>query len=341
MVRLALLLLFAFKIIFAQSVGQFYVFDSPRLARSLALGNSYAGVAEGIETIHYNAAGLATLNEISFYYSNGEGWPIAQNLNPHNFGILIPLFGTKGSIAFSANTLGLDNPKFQYSMYQFHVGRSLNQNLALGSSFNIYRISMLDLHTGYAYDISISALYSLNSLISLNVVDDSKIGAQFQNVLGSEVKYSELNSEPIFQTIRGGLSFKVLPFGATSFGRYVNSILVASDIILEGARYNFEYWQINFGFELELLRHLYLRYGRESKYSSNSDYHTSLFPINRFGFGLVIPVNNLLGTQHNVNMKFDFGRSDWNINESEYVEILSQHNGIARNIYSFQIEYHK
>ena len=53
MLKLLFFFIFTIGFVFAQqSVGQFHNFNSPRLARSLALGNSYTGVAEGIETIH-------------------------------------------------------------------------------------------------------------------------------------------------------------------------------------------------------------------------------------------------------------------------------------------------
>lgn len=336
MLKLLFFFIFTIGFVFAQqSVGQFHNFNSPRLARSLALGNSYTGVAEGIETIHYNDAGLATSSEVSFYYSNGEGWPITKELNSHNFGVLVPFFGTQGAIAFSANTLGIDDPEFKYSIYQIHAGKGFGNNLAFGTSFNIYSISTSDIETSPAYDFSISALYFPNNLFGSKIVHNLRAGFQFQNVLGSHVKWSGYDSEPIFQTIRTGLSLR------SSLNQYISSILVASDVITEGSEYDFEYWQVNFGIELELLHYLYFRYGRESKYSGNSSGYTELFPINRFGVGVAIPVNKVLGTHYALNIKFDLGRSDWNINESEYDEEVSQYNGIRRNIYSFQIQYQK
>ncbi len=301
--------------------GQFGFLNSAHFARSIALGDAYTGVAEGIETTYFNSAGLGDIDELTASYSNGDGWATESAISASDIAFILPLQRTNGSLAFSYNKFKLNNLFFSQSLYRLHFGENVADGFSLGGSINYYRTNLMGEAEGNAYDLSLSALLKVGHTVFPALNDEFKTGIQFQNVLGSQVRYNNDHwSEPLFQAIRAGFCYKLTPIAKQIFHRDFLNILLAMDVAFEGARYNFAAWQPNFGIELGFVNSIYIRYGRESKF--NETYASPQFPANRFGLGVKLPVSDLLGFDRYFALLMDYSYSSWINSDNEYFKLI-------------------
>ena len=156
-------------------------------------------------------------------------------------------------------------------------------------------------------------LYELPELFKITDKDEFKIGFQIKNLLNSKINYNNhFENEHLFQNIRIGTSYNFKPDLDNVYGLEPLSLLLAFDAVIFGADYDFRRWQPNYGIELTIFELLEVSFGRESeKKIKEVDYQSPQHPVNRYGFGLNIPLDYLLELSYKVNLKIDYCISDW------------------------------
>ncbi len=138
--------------------------------------------------------------------------------------------------------------------------------------------------------------------------------------------------------LRGGLSYRIIPLTNKEKNRQIVSLLFAFEAVLLGADNSFNYWQPNYGIELTLLEYLQLRFGRESEFEIDPVYsYSPQFPVNRFGFGVRLPVSELLHFGRQLALQFDYNYSDWNQIDESGVRFLDGETGINRSAFSIKL----
>ena len=340
MKKIAILFLVIFSFLstsmLAQRGGALYTLGYPRFAKAIRLGNAYTGIAEGSEALFYNPAGIANQDYYSVIFSKDMGAALfIDDFGSMDYSVVAPLPKNYGSVGIMINTLWMKfgSDKNSETVYSIHYARKIKNNFFLGISGGLYSTKFENLQiyepdgtftiktiSASAFGLSLSALYSMPEKLKLMKNDDFKIGFQFKNIVSSKLKYEEFDQEDVlFQNVRAGVSYKLVPDLKKIYGFYPIKFLAAFDAVFKAADYNFETWQPNYGLEVTLLEILKLSFGRENEIKIEDVYSSSVqFPVNRFGFGLIIPVNKFLRLKPKLDIKFNYAISDWQkLNETE------------------------
>ena len=237
----------------AQISGAMNLFGYPRFAKAIRLGDVYTGIAEGTEALFYNPAGIAKQNYYSLSFSNGDGVAslIDDDVSLMDYALIVPLPKNYGTIGFSINTYIIDftSGEIIQSIYSIHYARQLSNNFAVGLSAGLYSEEMTNLTfyepDGYSetkdvsastIDINLSALYSMPDELKFLKNDNFNFGFQFKNLIGSKLKFkfNEINEEsPLFQNMRFGLSYNLIPNLKKKSGFYPAQFLFAFDAVLK------------------------------------------------------------------------------------------------------------
>jgi hypothetical protein len=324
------LVLFAFLLnvqsnnLFAQ---EFYeILGTSHYARTIRLGNAYTGVAEGTEAIYYNIAGLADLTGYSALYSNGHGFAFfIEDTRLNDYAIAFPLPNEIGSIGISLQTFTAPNlsSDFGLDLYSLGYARKIINNLSAGLTINYYHLSanstsasdpdMLNKITGSSFDINLGILYELPLQIKLTENDKFKIGLQLKNILNSQLQFNEdVEGNYLFQDLRIGLSYSYQPNFDKVYDLDPLKILFSFDAVFQGSKYDYTEWQPNYGIEATILEILQLSYGRENENQIKETYsYSPQHPVNRYGFGLNIPIDYLLNLNYKAILSINYSISDW------------------------------
>ncbi|MEN8192860.1 MAG: hypothetical protein ABFS12_08590 [Bacteroidota bacterium] len=307
--------------------GAFSEFNTSRYARVVALGNAFTGLADDIEAVYYNSAGLANLDYYSASYSNGHGYAfVFDDYTASNFALLLPTFNDIGKFALSATQLKFNlGDNFSQNLYRLHFARNILDNFSIGASINYYHISAdsyslifqpdgVDKEfSGNAFDISLSALYSLPIEFIPGILNETRFGLQMQNLFDTDVNYSnELDPNQKHQTLRIGASTSIIPKLPTVLKLNPIKFILVADAVYYGSEYDFNLWQPNFGLELKLFEIISLRYGRENENKIGDAYtSSSQHPVKRYGIGLSIPLHKFITDYDKLEISFDYSYSDW------------------------------
>ncbi|MFC2084154.1 hypothetical protein ACFLS9_03775 [Bacteroidota bacterium] len=325
MKKLFVVLLFLF---YSASICQnaFYELNTSRYARVVSLGNAFTGLADDIEAVYYNSAGLANLDYYSFTYSKGNGFAfVIEDYISDNFALLLPTFQKIGKFAFSVDRQKFDDIDMGYNLFRLHYARSILANFALGTSLNYYYFSASSYSTvsnpsgvyedlnGNAFDMSISALYNLLFDSLPMISNQTRFGVQLQNVFDTDLHYTnDLDSAPKHQSLRFGISTSITPKIKKIYNLTPFKIIGIFDAVFYGSRYKFDRWQPNFGIELVLFDIVSLRYGRENEEVITETYsYSPQHPVKRYGVGLSIPLDKFLSTYDRIELSVDYSYSDW------------------------------
>jgi hypothetical protein len=313
----------------ASAQGAMDLFNTSRFARPIRLGNAYAGVAEGPETIFYNAAGLADQTSYSFIFSKGQGFGFfIDDPSAFDYALVVPL-GSLGTAALNINSLSFNIPpsdKINHYIYGISFAKELLPGFSMGTTLNYYR-SVLNFvfysfelsqimnkeATGWAIDANVSALYRMPSQIKLSERDKFQVGVQVKNLLNSKFKYKDFPQEDLlFQNIRLGISYSYDPGFDYIYGLSPLKFMGAFDAVFMGQDYKYYEWQPNYGLELSLFEILQLSYGRENEIQIKESYsYSPQHPVNRYGFGLNIPFHKLFETSYEIKLAVNYSISDW------------------------------
>ena len=330
--------------------NQFYLFETSRFARVIGLGNAFTGLADDIESVYYNSAGLANLNYYAAIYSKGQGFAFTtDDYVADDFAIVLPVFKKLGIFALSLNRLSLSDFTYKQNIYQLHYARQLFENISVGASFNYYHIKLetgfiqrvRDEFSGNAFDMSLSALYVLPITSIPGIINETRFGLQMQNLFDSDVRYTgDRDPEPKHQILRVGLSTAVIPTIKKQFDLNPLKLIIVADAVFYGSSYKFEVLQPNFGLELALFEILKIRYGRENEIDINASYENSpQHPVKRYGVGLTLPLHKVISNLEMAEVSIDYSYSDWDkLDESKPIwPMFSPDDLLIRDSFSIKI----
>lgn len=313
-----ILLFFNFNNVFSQS-SDFQFHYTSRYARTIGMGDAFCGIADGIESVYYNPAGLTYLNNANLVFSNrdGNGW--FADITPYNFSFAMPIKKLNGTIAISTDIL---KSEIAYSnSYSIHFARTILNNFSMGLSLSYYKVFFEESkvviypeYNSYSIDIGLSALHLFPNIGLINKNDQFGIGIFLNNILNTKMNSNVTSDELKSQFFRTGISYKspieILPIPF--------SILITFDAYAWVKDYEILYWQPNYGFEFTFFKYIFLRYGHQNEIEVKDVYDVSpQFPVDRYGIGIFMPINEMLNLNNQISLGFDYSFSDWTkINES-------------------------
>jgi hypothetical protein len=325
--------LFCFSLtnIFAQSFYE--ILGTSHYTRAIRLGNSFAGVAEGTETIFYNVAGLANLGGYSALYSNGQGFAfIIDDARLNDFALAFQLPENIGTAALSLQSFTSPSLTDDFGMYLFSIStaRKLFNDFSAGITLNYYyetvrassaiNPSVDEKFTASTFDINLGLLYELPSEIKINEYDKLNIGFQIKNLLNNEIKFEDFNTgDNLFQEIRFGIGY-LFDFQLEKIGDFNPlTVQLSADAVFQGADYDFTEWQPNYGIEITAIEIIQLSFGRENENQIKKTYdYSPQHPVNRYGVGINIPVEKIIDLPYKCHLNFNYCISDWQkIDEDE------------------------
>jgi len=178
-------------------------------ARPVAMGSVYTGIADDVNAIYWNPAGLA---QISGKELTTQHIAWFQDINyeyigyAHNLGNL----GTAGIMVnylyiddLEKRTYDTDTPDGYFKASDLAVslagGRKLNEKLSLGANLKYIR-QQIDIEKAEGFAFDLGGLYNVN--------DKLKIGLAIQN-LGTEIKFVS-EGDPLPLNIKLGAGYKLL-----------------------------------------------------------------------------------------------------------------------------------
>jgi len=349
-------IIFSFTAICCGQQYEFGEFNTSRYARVIGLGNAFTGLADDIETVYYNSAGLATLDHYIASYSNGQGFTFVTNdATINDFAFVLPTFKEYGIFALSLDRLYYDDIDYSQNLYRLHFARPIFDNFYAGVSLNYYHsfygsytsvTSPDDIIeeeiTGNSIDLSLSVLYFMPIISFSDIKNEARIGIQMQNVFDTDIHYNKFDwSFAKGQTLRIGFSNSLTPGFETMFDLVPFKMIIVADAVFYGGEYKFNLWQPNYGLELALFEMIKLRYGRENEFEINNVYsYSPQYPVNRFGIGLVLPIWRLFDTQNKLQISFDYSYSDWDkIDESKSFSFINPKDLPIRDAFSLKVSF--
>jgi hypothetical protein len=198
-------------------------------ARPTGMGDAFTGVADDINAIYYNPAGLATLKGPELTGMHMEWF---QSIQYEYAGFAYPTqkYGTWGFAVtdlhtnnINARTDDTDAPTGQFSAiesaYYMSYANHVTDRLSLGANAKFIRQS-IDATNANAYAGDGGALYDTGW-------NGVRLGASVQNV-GTSVKFTN-ESDPLPFLVRAGAS---LPLRETNAPSYLRNLLLSSDVII-------------------------------------------------------------------------------------------------------------
>lgn len=339
------------------SLGQhaFGELNTSRYARAVSLGNAFTGLADGIETVYYNSAGIANLNFYALSYSNGNGFAFLTNdYIADDFAILIPKFSEIGKFALSVDRLSLNDNNFGYNLYRLHYARNIVDNLSVGASINFYYffadsyssvtnpIGIEEDFSGSSIDMSFSSLFILPNKKIYGSLSETRFGMQLQNLFSNNMSYSnDMDSDTKHQVIRLGISNSIIPIIKKIANLTPLKFIIAADAVFYGSEYMFNLFQPNYGIELTVFDILSLRYGRENENKIGDAYNYSpQHPVKRYGIGLTLPLHKIFKRPKLLEILFDYSYSNWDkIDETKPIYGFISKDILIRESFSLTINY--
>jgi len=254
-------------------------------ARSAGMGDAFVGVADDINCIYWNPAGLGTIGKTQFSATHTEWlaetryeWiGLAQSFTKWvTIGIDAALFYT-GQIprTIESNVGGYEEDGvFDYNNtnFRFAIGSGAYKRVRIGASFQVFQheVNYENIVKQQVSDKSARSTFA-NLGILYEPIENLKVGVSFQNI-GAEIKGlgERGRNENIPQIIRLGAAYTMivtqekLPIEQEDEQSSGNKLIIAVDMIKPSERRI----GINLGLEYSLQNGFVLRGG----YQSNTDF---------------------------------------------------------------------
>ena len=108
---------------------QFFEFNTARFSRIIGLGNAFTGLADDIESVYYNSAGIANLDYYAAIYSKGHGFAlIIDDYKADDLAIILPVLKKLGIFALSVHRFSMLDNTHSENIYRLHFARFLFTN---------------------------------------------------------------------------------------------------------------------------------------------------------------------------------------------------------------------
>lgn len=331
--------------------SNFTDYFNARFAKTTGFGNAYAGHAEGVESTFYNPAGLANLNfyELSFSLHDGYAW--FAKMDNNDFALAAPISGKIGTFAVSRNQISADHNNVNaYSrIYSLAYARKLTESISSALNLNYYHFYFRNSQPIFVdeeeetniklFDIGLSFLYRKKQINQTRWDDNFGFGLFFNNLIDSKHEYSTGFKEPKAQFFRAGVSYSFSPLSKNTIELEPINIVLTFDGSFLLKKYSFYLWQPNYGIQATFFEYLALRFGRQSEFEIKDYYgYSPQYPVNRFGFGLIIPISSLLRIERSIRFVFDYTYSDWNQIDESIGNSFLDLDRINRSSYSFKLK---
>jgi len=248
-------------------------------ARQLGMGEAFTAVADDVNTLAYNPAGLANLKDIEIGAMHLMG---LAGSSSEFVGVSLPL-GDMGKLGVSLTMLNggemeinttaddgsiLSNESKNAqtdTLITMGLGRDFGENLSVGATFKLISSKLVEEYTASSSAVDIGGLYRL----IYEDVTEFTVGGSLQNFrLGDKLKYqddstSDADADELPRIIRAGAMY------LKRFGGYYgdsNSFTVAADVLLPNdssimANAGFEYIMEAMGVKLAFRGGVKYNYG--------------------------------------------------------------------------------
>ncbi|HON55687.1 MAG TPA: hypothetical protein PLM75_03290 [bacterium] len=244
--------------------------------RAVGLGGAYTAIAEDIETIGYNPAGLAGIKQFNIFTSTKRLYSIddlKHNALAIGYGI-----NQNSAAALMYEDVGYSEHK--ESNYKLGYAQKINRFLTLGAALKLYKIEINNFGNDNTIGLDIGCIS--------RIYENLYFGAMAKNInnpqIGREIK-DRLN-----RAITAGLA-------------YSDNLLTIS---VDATKENDLTMQIRTGLELKLLRILALRYGY------NNDPKRNFYGIGinykQFDFGFAMFAHPQLEDTKQFSLNYKFGK---------------------------------
>ncbi len=176
-------------------------------AQSSGMGNASAALVSGVESFHWNIAGLGKVNGTELAFSR-SAWLVGTGININSFGFAQALSGGKGVIGMAISSFSLGQiPITTYDQPDGGIGT--------------YKPSISNINLGYAYNFGDKISAGINVKLASESTPDVHVGAlgidaglQYADLLTKKtVKYMSPEQNPAAargSDIRFGVSIKNL-----------------------------------------------------------------------------------------------------------------------------------
>jgi len=224
-----------FFIFFLININIFAYFeDLSAGARVPGMGNAYVAVADDINSIYYNPAGLSKIEKVKLMAGHSlllTGLSDNSNLGLTDMAFTIPIeggkWGTTGIMWHQFSLSSFYNERTIYFSYGYDFKKEENilKNLSAGASIKYLNHSFNpgpEANNAYnglnatndidpvltgrnsmsLFDIDIGAIYKLNNTYSL--------GLAIKNIMQSNAAFNTNDKDPLPLMIRAGISYKAL-----------------------------------------------------------------------------------------------------------------------------------
>lgn len=264
-------------------------------ARSLAMGDAFTAVAIGPETIYWNPAGLATMEnpEASAMYFKeiaDMGLTSIQYAQP------LAGFGTAGIAieSFSAGTMDINyldgsakSVKAQQDLIvNLAYGKAVAENFSAGINLKYLNSTLAEAESASSIAVDLGCLYKLPAANGL------AIGLNVQNI-GSGMKYIE-ETDPLPLTVRVGAAFQTA---------VQNNMLTISGDLNKSQELSTRF---NMGVEYLYNQVMALRAGYKFGYDIDSFTAGFGVKINRYSLDYAFAPKDDLGDNHRLSLGITF-----------------------------------
>jgi hypothetical protein len=265
-------------------------------ARAAAMGEAYSSAVNDAAAAYWNPAGLAMSNSPSIVFTHNS-WILDIN---HEFAA-VQLFQGKHNIAFSINTITVNDIELRETNSEQPDGYSTANNTSIGVSYA--RMLKKDFYLGiqlkYLYEryylVSAQGIALDIGAIKRDILPGTSWGFSLQNI-GTMSKLDR-QSTPLPVLIRTGVNY-ILPY----------TILDSNPSIAMEILYVFnDVFRISMGTELTLLSRLNLRLGYVTGSESYSFTGGIGIGFSKFNFSYAfVPFKYDLGQSHRISVLIYF-----------------------------------
>ena len=286
MVRKVFLLIFVFSIFYfsTSSLGYGAFEEKGAGARAMGMAGAFTGVADDVNAIYWNPAGLELVKEVEAMGVTTQLFGL-KDLRYYLFGGVVP---TKkaGTFGFSYSQFGCS--EYRESQTIFSCGQSLGSGIYFGLNVKIMslRIKEASVNSTYgrasAFGLDMGALADISSKFRLGIMAMNLNGPRLGNC-----------PENLAQTIKVGAFFQPLSGYISS----LDLLLPMSSIMVEP--------EIRAGFEATLSRNFVLRVGIENdpaRFTGGFGFRWNIFE-----FDYAFLSHPFLNNQHQFSLSFHLG----------------------------------
>jgi len=191
------------------SLGGTAILAQPVGARQIAMGEAFVAVADDLNTIYYNPAGLAKIqNEVSMTYLQGlvdtcyASLSFGRRIKPlTSLGLSLYLFqGGTFEVPQDNSTYRMIRIQDDYLLTFSYAASNFDKDLLIGTNFKLLHSTLIEKYSATAFAGDFGILYLPDLLRGVS------IGGVIQNI-GTELKYVDVG-DPLPLTYRLGIGYK-------------------------------------------------------------------------------------------------------------------------------------